>query len=93
MGSSPGGTEVFRTKDGFEIIHQVNFLSHVLLTLSILPSIAKAKEPRIVCTTSCFHFPGKFDLTNFNAEKGDTGLEGVQVWCQTRRWMDGLKLT
>lgn len=23
MGSSPGGSEVFRTKDGFEIIHQV----------------------------------------------------------------------
>ena len=24
MGSSPGGTQVFKTSDGFEIIHQVN---------------------------------------------------------------------
>ncbi|KAJ4263548.1 hypothetical protein NW762_006367 [Fusarium torreyae] len=54
------------TKDGFGIIHQVNFLSHVFLTLSLLESMAQSPEPRIVCTTSCHHFLGKYDLENFD---------------------------
>lgn len=80
MGSSPGNDEVFLTKDGFEIIHQVNFLSHVLLTLSLLPALAKAPEPRIVCTTSCFHFLGKYDISNFNGGKGLGRIGGVQYY-------------
>ncbi|KAL4861756.1 hypothetical protein BDV12DRAFT_179807 [Aspergillus spectabilis] len=61
------------TKDGFEILHQVNFTSHVLLTLRLLDSLAQSPEPRIVCTTSCFHFLGKFDLDHFNWEDGKVG--------------------
>jgi hypothetical protein len=34
---------------------KVNFLSHVLLTLRLLPSLARSAEPRIICTTSCYH--------------------------------------
>jgi NAD(P)-dependent dehydrogenase (short-subunit alcohol dehydrogenase family) len=77
IGSSPGGSKVFKTEDGFEITHQVNFLSHVLLTLRLLPSLARAPAPRIVCTTSCFHYHGKFNVSNFNNELGLTGTEGV----------------
>jgi NAD(P)-dependent dehydrogenase (short-subunit alcohol dehydrogenase family) len=77
IGSSPGGSKVFKTEDGFEITHQVNFLSHVLLTLRLLPSLARAPAPRIVCTTSCFHYHGKFNVSNFNNELGLTGIEGV----------------
>ncbi|KAL6237214.1 hypothetical protein BDW75DRAFT_249291 [Aspergillus navahoensis] len=61
------------TTDGLEILHQVNFTSHVLLTLRLLDSLAKAREPRIVCTTSCFHFRGRFDLDHFNGEPGMVG--------------------
>jgi len=62
-----------------------NFLSHVLLTLRLLPSIAKAPAPRIVCTTSCFHYPGVFDLTNFNGEKpGTSGIDGVQFYMNNK---------
>lgn len=86
MGSSPGGNKPFLTKDGFEIIHQVNFISHVLLTLRLLPSLAKAKAPRIVCTTSCFHYFGKFDLSNCNGEKGGSGQEGVQYYQNNKLW-------
>ncbi|CAG8018235.1 unnamed protein product, partial [Penicillium nalgiovense] len=50
------------TKDGFQLVHQVNFLSHVLLTLRLLPSLARSVEPRIICTTSCYHHLGVFDL-------------------------------
>lgn len=45
---------------------QVNFLSHVLLTLRLLPSLARSVEPRIICTTSCYHHLGVFDLDHFN---------------------------
>jgi NAD(P)-dependent dehydrogenase (short-subunit alcohol dehydrogenase family) len=78
IGSSPGGSsEVYKTEDGFEIIHQVNLLSHVLLTLRLLPSLARAPAPRVLCTTSCFHFLGKYNLANFNGELGLTGSDGV----------------
>jgi NAD(P)-dependent dehydrogenase (short-subunit alcohol dehydrogenase family) len=89
MGNSPGGFRTaFLTPDnGFEIVHQVNFLAHVLLTLSLLPSIQKAKEPRIVCTTSCFHFLGTFKLANFNGELIEAGEGGgASVYQNNKLW-------
>ncbi|KAL2826462.1 hypothetical protein BDW59DRAFT_179572 [Aspergillus cavernicola] len=64
---------IVMTKDGFELTHQINFLSHVLLTLRLLDSLARSPEPRIVCTTSCYHFLGKYDLDHFNTEPGMIG--------------------
>ncbi|KAL3471324.1 hypothetical protein BJX99DRAFT_250502 [Aspergillus californicus] len=61
------------TKDGFEITHQINFTSHVLLTHHLLPSLARSPEPRIVCTTSCHHFLGRYDIAHFNCELGMIG--------------------
>ncbi|KAL4939995.1 hypothetical protein BDV06DRAFT_27338 [Aspergillus oleicola] len=61
------------TVDGLEILHQVNFASHVLLTLRLLDSLAQSPVPRIVCTTSCFHWLGQFDLAHFNGEEGMSG--------------------
>jgi NAD(P)-dependent dehydrogenase (short-subunit alcohol dehydrogenase family) len=86
IGSSPGGSTVFKTVDSFEIIHQVNFLSHVLITLRLLPSLARAPAPRVVCTTSCFHFLGTYDLRNFNGELGLTGTEGVSFYQNNKLW-------
>jgi NAD(P)-dependent dehydrogenase (short-subunit alcohol dehydrogenase family) len=86
IGSSPGGTSLFKTPDGFEIIHQVNLLSHVLMTLRLLPSLAMAPEPRIVCTTSCFHFLGTFDLTNFNAEKFGLNKDTMKAYPNNKLW-------
>lgn len=54
------------TKDGFDVVHVVNFLSHVLLTMTVLPSIAAAHAPRIICTTSNMQYHGIFDLSNAN---------------------------
>ena len=86
IGSSPGGSAIFKTQDGFEIIHQVNFLSHVLLTLHLLSSLAKAPTPRIVCTTSCAHYLGRFDLRNFNGELGKGGSEGEAFYQNNKLW-------
>lgn len=64
---------------------QINFTSHVLLTLRLLPSLAKAREPRIICTTSCFHYFGNYNLKGFNGEAG-TGLSGVQLYMNNKLW-------
>ncbi|KXG53211.1 Short-chain dehydrogenase/reductase SDR [Penicillium griseofulvum] len=61
------------TKDGFQAVHQINFLSHVLLTLRLLPSLARSAEPRVICTTSCYHHLGLFDLDHVNGEPGSRG--------------------
>lgn len=76
------------TKDGFEICHQVNFLSHTLLTLSVLPSIARASSPRIICTTSCMHYAGTYDLSNANA--GGKTYSNNKLYFQI--WLSELQL-
>ncbi|WPH01518.1 WW domain-containing oxidoreductase [Acrodontium crateriforme] len=78
MGGNPGGLSgnIMKTEDGFEFVHQVNFTSHVLLTMRLLPALAKAPEPRIVCTTSCMTYYGKFNLANFDG----TGCKGVEFY-------------
>ncbi|CAI4212304.1 unnamed protein product [Parascedosporium putredinis] len=86
IGSSPAGSGVFKTEDGFEIIHQVNLLSHALLTLRLLPSLAKAPAPRVVCTTSVFQYLGEFDLRNCNGELGRSGPQGVQYYQNNKLW-------
>lgn len=86
MGGSPGGKTPFMTKDGFEIIHQVNFLSHVLLTLRLLPSIAKAPAPRIVCTTSCFHYLGRYNVAQWNGGL-HPGLDGVKYYQDNKLYL------
>jgi NAD(P)-dependent dehydrogenase (short-subunit alcohol dehydrogenase family) len=86
IGSSPSSGAVYLTEDGFEIIHQVNLLSHVLLTLRLLPALEKAPAPRVICTTSCFHFLGRYDLTNFNAEHGASMAEGVRYYQNNKLW-------
>ncbi|KAI0698335.1 hypothetical protein BC835DRAFT_662266 [Cytidiella melzeri] len=43
------------TEDGWESSLQVNHLSTTLLTLLLLPSLARSPEPRIVLTTSDAH--------------------------------------
>lgn len=83
--NNAGMTEQSRlilTKDGFEILHQVNFLAHTLLTMTVLPSLAKAQTPRIVCTTSCMQYFGKFDMSNSNSGKNAYSNNKLyfQIW-------------
>ncbi|KAI9716067.1 MAG: hypothetical protein M1828_000478 [Chrysothrix sp. TS-e1954] len=95
VGTSPGWDNVVKTKDGFEWVHQINFLSHVLITLRLLPALAKAALPRIVCTTSCFHFLGHPALDNFNGEhpvgpnNGGGFYKNNKLWLQT--WLTELQ--
>ncbi|KAJ5636456.1 uncharacterized protein N7484_009769 [Penicillium longicatenatum] len=65
-GIAPHCTDQSMTKDGFQIVHQVNFLSHTLLAFRILDSLARSAEPRIVCTTSNLHFFGKLEFEKEN---------------------------
>lgn len=77
------------TGDGFEIVHQINFISHVLLTLVLLPCLAKAPAPRILCTTSNMQYLGTFDLEG-NANKGtDKSYPNNKLYFQT--WVTELQ--
>ncbi|CZR65191.1 uncharacterized protein PAC_15091 [Phialocephala subalpina] len=84
------GGGVFKTKytvDGFELIHQVNFLSHVLLTKILLPSLARTPSPRITCTTSCMQYLGTFNLSNANS--GKYAYQNNKLYFQT--WLTELQ--
>ncbi|KAE9363956.1 WW domain-containing oxidoreductase [Stipitochalara longipes BDJ] len=87
-GITPETDQVILTKNGFEICHQVNFLSHTLLTLTLLPSIAKAPAPRIICSTSCMHYLGTYDLSNANA--GGNAYMNNKLYFQI--WLSELQL-
>jgi NAD(P)-dependent dehydrogenase (short-subunit alcohol dehydrogenase family) len=77
------------TDDGFELVHQINFLSHVLLTLTLLPSLAKAAAPRILCTTSNMQYLGVFDLEGNANRGGETAYPNNKLYFQT--WLTELQ--
>ena len=54
---------------GYEIQFAVNHLSHMLLTLKLLPLLEKTKHSRIVTVTSGAQFFGKGGWKNLKAEK------------------------
>ena len=55
------------TRDGFEEMFAVNYLSHFLLTTRLLPGLAAAEQGRIVHTASGAHgFVPRFDFDDFN---------------------------
>ena len=54
---------------GYEIQFAVNHLSHMLLTLKLLPLLEKTKYSRIVTVTSGAQFFGKGGWKNLKAEK------------------------
>ncbi|XP_071036244.1 polyprenol dehydrogenase isoform X2 [Parasteatoda tepidariorum] len=61
------------TEDGYEKHFAVNYLSHSLLTMLLLPLLSKSgtheKHSRIVNCTSCIHYVGNNDLLNFKEWK------------------------
>ena len=59
------------TEDGLERHFQVNYLSHLLLTLNLL-SVMKSSGPdaRIVNISSFAHKFGKFDPSNMDGSQG-----------------------
>lgn len=69
------------------IFVQVNFISHVLLTLTLLPSLAKASQPRIICTTSCMQYLGIFNVNNANS--GKNAYPNNKLYFQT--WLTELQ--
>ncbi|KAI7195581.1 hypothetical protein KC363_g1487 [Hortaea werneckii] len=87
-GKEVEGAWMRRTEDGFELVHQVNFLAHCLLTLLLLPSLARTADPRIVCTTSNMQFLAPVDaLEHFDSRglRSGDALYGnnklfLQIW-------------
>ncbi len=56
--------------DGHELTWQTNFLSHVLLTRLLLPSLRRGSKPRIVSVSSEGHRTGRIAWDNLELERG-----------------------
>ncbi|KAI7501653.1 hypothetical protein KC367_g2737 [Hortaea werneckii] len=69
-GEKAEGAWMRRTEDGFELVHQVNFLAHCLLTFLLLPDLARTADPRIVCTTSNMQFLAPVDALELFDSRG-----------------------
>ncbi|KAJ5899717.1 hypothetical protein N7495_004461 [Penicillium taxi] len=89
---SPSTAKTRITKDGFQLVHQVNFLSHLLLTLRLLPSLGRSADPQIVCTTSCVHHFGVFDLDHFNGGQEMRGNDYHNNKLYLQIWLTELQL-
>ena len=57
-----------KTEDGFETDIQVNYLSHFLLTLLLLPLLKKSTKARVISVTGGVYAVAKMDLDNINME-------------------------
>ncbi len=60
--------------DGHELTWQTNFLSHVLLTRLLLPSLRRGRKPRIVNVSSEGYRVGRIDWDNLELERGYGGF-------------------
>lgn len=58
-----------KTEDGFESNFGVNHLGHFLLTLMVLPLLAKSSSSRIINLSSITHRWGNVDFSDINREK------------------------
>jgi retinol dehydrogenase-12 len=60
--------------DGHELTWQTNFLSHVLLTRLLRPSLSRGSKPRVVNVSSEGHRTGRIDWDNLELERGYGGF-------------------
>jgi len=60
--------------DGHELTWQTNFLSHVLLTRLLLPSLCRGTRPRVVSVSSEGHRTGRIEWDNLELERGYGGF-------------------
>lgn len=58
-----------RTKDGFELQFEANYLGHFLLTGLLLDTITKTPDSRIVTLSSLVHKNGKINFDDLQSEK------------------------
>ncbi|CAG0914951.1 unnamed protein product [Notodromas monacha] len=85
-----------KTRDGFEVHLQVNYLSHFLLTHSLYPALKEGSSlsfpSRVVNVSSCTHrfSRGKLDDFNFNAALAYADSKLFQV-AATKAWDEEMR--
>ena len=67
------------SRDGYELRFAVNYLSHYLLTRSLLPLLVASAPARIVNVSSAGQAPIDFDDVML-----ERGYDGVQAYCQSK---------
>jgi NAD(P)-dependent dehydrogenase (short-subunit alcohol dehydrogenase family) len=60
--------------DGHELTWQTNFLSHVLLTRLLIPTLSRGTKPRVVSVSSEGHRTGRIAWDNLELERGFGGF-------------------
>ncbi|MFZ6051347.1 oxidoreductase [Halocola ammonii] len=58
-----------KTKDGFELQFQANYLSHFLLTSLLLKNLENAENARVISLASLAHMWGDIQFDDYNFEK------------------------
>lgn len=61
-----------KSKDGFELVFQTNYLSHFLLTSHLYPLLRDSDDARIVFIGSTHHSEGKINFDDLQDEKNHT---------------------
>lgn len=69
------------TRDGFEMQFQVNYLSHALLTLELLPLLQKNIPSRVIFTSSMVHENADIDINDLQSLKN---YEPTRTYAMTK---------
>jgi NAD(P)-dependent dehydrogenase (short-subunit alcohol dehydrogenase family) len=77
--TQPGDGRRMVSRDGYELRFAVNYLSHYLLTRSLLPVLVSSAPARIVNVSSAGQAPIDFDDVML-----ERGYDGVQAYCQSK---------
>ena len=67
--------------DGHELTWQTNFLSHVLLTRLLLPTLSRGSKPRVVNVSSEGHRAGRIDWNDLELA---SGYRGFRAYARTK---------
>lgn len=85
------GDDLIVTEDGIELVYQVNYLSHFLLTRLLLPLMASSHSnapSRIVHVSSSMHYGGVLDMSAYSSTAKNTlaGSRrlGMASYCDTK---------
>ena len=74
-------TERRLTKEGYERTWVMNHLAYSDLTQALFPLLGKAKDPRVICTSSEAHRWGRIRWDNF---RGERSWNGWKAYCDTK---------